>query len=447
MASLSQTSSRSGARWWPERLAPILALGGVLIASLQAFHVHLWTDSGSDFKTLYASSHLFNTGRLAYNFPNLTGVFRANQIVVPGWYAHAPTYPPFTLVTLAPIAALPMALAIYVWMALTVVALVDATWSMASLAERELNLSRPWRLLLAALVAASPLVSFGLQLGNVSMMASALCIMAVMAPAGRHLNWRAAALTLSLLLKPHIALWLLVAMLVSRNRADRALVLRSVAWFAVAVSLILVSTFVHPYGPQLRDYTHMVTSEILTGCLNPRNHELLPPAAEITSVQSLFGYGLDHAPLQILTTLTLAGLAAALLFASRRFPADNAAARLELLGAWSTFGLLVTYHRTHDGVILFFLLPWLLYRVSRRWADPVPWAVLAAYCFLAIGGFPPTFDWVAHLGFAALSQFIVFRQSALGTLALQLILIVDLLWHKQVPAKIASTTLLRSAAA
>lgn len=441
-------SSRASARWWPERLAPILALGGVLAASLPNFHPYIWQDSGSDFKTLYASSRLFNTGRLAYNFPNLGDVFHANGVVPPGsWYAHAPTYPPFTLVTLAPIAALPMVPAVYLWMVLSTIALVAAMWAMTSLMEREFALGRFWRLLLIALVAASPLVSFGLQIGNVSVMASALCILALMAPTGTHPNWRAVALTVSLLLKPHIALWLLVAMFFSRNRSDRALVWRTAAFSAATITIILLSTLAHPFGAQLGDYTHMVTSEIATGCLNPRNHELLPPAAEITSIQSLFGFGLDHAPLQIFTILSLATLAGALVFASRRFPAEDSAARLELFGAWSTFGLLVTYHRTHDGVILFFLLPWLLFRLSRRLADPLPWTVIAAYCFLAIGGFPPTFDWIAQIGFPELSRFFVFRQSAVGTVILQFLLIADLLTLAPLGHPMKESAPLRSVAA
>ena len=441
--SLGENRSMS-ARWWPERLAAVLALAGVVLASLPGYHVRTWQDAGSDFKTLYASARCFVAGTRAYSFLNIGNVFKANGVVLPAsWYAHAPTYPPFTFALLAPITAFPMVQAVYLWMGLSALALVFAIWSMADTCEHTFTLRRAWRLLLIPLVVASPLVSFGLQIGNVSVMAAALCILAVMTTG--HASWRAAALTLSLLLKPHIALWLLVGMFVSRNRDDRALVVRTFAFFAVALVCIGVWFSIHlPFGLQLRDYTGMVTSEISTGCLNPRNHELLPPVAEITSLESFFGFFLDKPWMQIVNGLFLLLMGGALAILSRSPENNRIDTRLELLGAWSTFGLLVTYHRTHDGIILFLLLPWVLMRLQRRGADALAWGVLFLGVAMSFGGFPPPgFSWIWLMGAHWLAQFMLYRQSAISMLLLMLVLLGHL-WRQARSGALRSATPERS---
>ena len=406
-----------------------MALGGVVLASMPGYHVRTFQDAGSDFKTLYSSARCFLAGLPAYDFTNIGNVFHANGVVTPGsWYAHAPTYPPFTFALLAPIVALPMVAAVYLWLGLSTAALMFAVWSMSEISERVFGLGRAWRLVIIALVAASPLVSFGLQIGNVSVIAGVLCILAIMAPEEVHPSWRATALTVSLLLKPHIALWLLVGMFLSRNRKDRALVVRTFGFFAGALLCFGLWSSLHFHlGMQLRSYTGMVSSEIATGCLNPRNHELLPPAAEVTSLESFFGFFLDTPWMQVINGISLLFMFCALVYVTRALRSSANGLRLELLGAWSTFGLLVTYHRTHDGIILFLLLPWLLARLSRRISDPAAWGIVAFGLAMSLGSFPPSFDWISNvLGLHWLSQFLVFRQSAIGTLLLLLLLLIDL---------------------
>ena len=415
--------------WWPERLAAFCALAGVVLASLPGFHVRTFQDAGSDFKTLYASATCFLRGQLAYNFHSIGEVFNANGVVQPAnWYAHAPIYLPFTFAVLAPMTALPMVIAVYLWMALSTVALLFAVWSLADLAQRSFGLGRIWRLVLLALIAASPSVSFVLQIGNVSVVAAALSIIAVAGGERVSPTWRVVALTVSMLLKPHIAFWLLLAMLLSHRRDDRSLAVRTSV--VVAVSLIVICgcfAILMPAGLQLHDYTAMVSSEIATGSMNPRNHELLPPAAEITSLQSLFGYFMEAPAMRWISGVLLVLFGGSLLYLSRALRREDMGTRLELLGAWSTFGMLVTYHRTHDGIILFLLLPWALARIVQRAADIIPWGALALGTLITFGSFPPTFDWVAtllHLPW--FSQFLVFRQSALATALLMILLILDL---------------------
>ncbi len=436
LARLLGEDRRPHARWWPERLAPLLALTGLVLASLPGYNVAGWQDAGSDFKTLYASARCFLTGLRAYNFTNIGRVFDANHVIRPGsWYAHAPTYPPFTFAVMAPVAALPMVVADYVWLGISTLALVLAIWAMASAAERHFALTRPWRLLIIVGVAASPLTSFGLQIGNVSVVAAALCIIAVMCDAGTlHLNWRALALTISLLLKPHIALCLMLGMFLSRNREDRAVVLRTCLFFAAALAAFSLWSFVAlPFGTQLGDYTAMVRSEIATGCLNPRNHELLSLPPQVTSFESLLGYSLDSPWMQSITAVVLLGFASCLVFLSRSAPASRAGTRLELLGAWSTFGLLATYHRTHDGVILFLLLPWLLAAISRRRSDLAAWGTLALLILMSVGPDYPGLRKLADQYHSPLAQFLFFRQASVATLLLLLLLVTHLLREVRVP--------------
>jgi hypothetical protein len=418
------------ASWWMERLAAALGIGGVVVATLSGYHVHAAQESSSDFKTLYASGKLFLRGVDAYNFPNIETVFRQFRIVIPvSWYAHAPTYPPFTFALLAPIIALPMAAAVYVWFFISAISLVVAIWAMADTAERSFGLNRWWRLLLIVLTAAAPIVSFGLEVNNVCVASAALCIIAVMYAEDRPSPWLALMFAASMLLKPHMALCLLLGMILSRNRIDRSLALRSLAWFAGALALVALLFFHRQLGLQLAGYTVMVQSEIATGCLNPYHHELVWPACQVTSLQLLLGYGMQAPWMQVANVAGLLLLGGALLYATRKEANNQSDTRLEVLGAWSTLGLLATYHRTDDGILLFMMFPWMLARWRRNLTDPIAWGVLLLLVLGSFGSYPPTFDWVAHLGLPALAQFLVFRQSALATLALMCLLLAHLLHH------------------
>jgi hypothetical protein len=430
------------ANWWPERLAAALALTALVLPMLPGFNVPGWQDAGSDFKTVYASGHSFLAGLRAYDFRNLGAVFGANHVVTPSsWYAHAPTYPPFTFATLAPILALPMVTAVWLWLAISTASLILATWAMASMAERQLGLSRAWRLLLIVAIAASPLTSFGLQIGNVSVVAAALCIIAVMWADVPNPSWCALALTVSLLLKPHIALCLMVGMFLSRNRRDRTIAVRAALFFAAAVVCFALWATLHlPFGMQLHDYTAMVRSEMATGCLNPRNHELLSVAPQITSFESLLGFYIDWPLLPILNAAILLPLAGLLIYLSRSAAAEDSALRLELLGAWSAFGLCATYHRTHDAIILFLLLPWLLARLRRRWSDGVAWGTIGLFVIMSVGpDYPMLAHWMAPPAPASGWQFLIYRQAAIATFLLLLLLLAHLLREVRLHAPHMST--------
>ena len=319
--------------------------------------------------------------------------------------------------------------AVYLWLAIATFSLIFAIWSLNRSVEQDFGLPRIWRLALIALVTISPLVNFGLFFGNVSVIAASLCILAVTAPDVHSLRpWRALAFAASLLLKPHLALLLIVGMLASKRKEDRLVAGMASAFFLVALLCFTVWTLHLPFGMQLRDYTAMVKSEIATGCLNPRNHELLAPAAQVPSLESLLGYFFDTPWMQAINVTVLVLSAGVLLFLSRTLPSQNPATRLELLGAWSTFGLLSTYHRSHDAIILFLLLPPLLAHLAQNARAFFAWGILLLSAALSIGSWPPHFDWIATtLASPRLADLLVFRQSAISALLLFVLLLAHLL--------------------
>ena len=230
-------------RSWLEFGFCMLAIAGVLASILPGLHPREWQASGSDLKTLYASAACFRTHIDAYSFTNIAAVFSANRVVPPeSWYAHAPVYPPFTLAAIAPLTFLPMVGAVYVWLIVASLASALATSCLVRAAELSFQMSLPWRALLIAFAAASPLASFSLEMGNVSAVVAAFCIAAVAMPMGRSssLNLRALALCLGLLLKPHLAIWFVVALLVSQVRKDRAVAARALGFFALACLAVVL---------------------------------------------------------------------------------------------------------------------------------------------------------------------------------------------------------------
>ena len=418
------------ASWWPERLAAVLAVSCLIIVALPGFNLRTWDGAASDFKTLYAAARLFFANQRSYDFAEIAQIFANNQIVTPpSWYAHGPTYPPFTFAVLAPVIAFPMVTAIWIWMCISAAALAVCIWAMSDAAQKNFGLSRGWRLIILCLVAASPVVSFVLFLENPSLVAAALCIIAVMWNRRLNPTWRGLVLTVSLLLKPHIAFWIILAMVVSRDLQDRRAALRACAFFAAALLCFGLWSLHLPLGLQLHDYASMVRNEIASGCLNPQAREFLPPVAEVTSFESLLGYFVGPPAMPILNAVFLLLGGGTLLYLSRTI-APSPATRLELFGAWSTFGLLATYHRSCDGTILFLLLPALLDRLAKKRTDGFACGVIVFVILISAGTSwsPPDFRWATQLfGLRRLEDFLFFRQSASAALLLLLIALGHLL--------------------
>ena len=429
-------ASRSGS--WLEFGFCVLGVVGVLASILPGFHPREWQASGSDLKTLYASTACFRTHIDAYSFTNIAAVFNANRVVPPeSWYAHAPVYPPFTLAAIAPLTFLPMVGAVYVWLIVASLAWAFATYSLVRAAEASFHISLPWRTLLIAFAAASPLASFSLEMGNVSAVVAALCIAAVAMPRQRwsSLNLRALALCLGLLLKPHLAIWFVVALLISQARKDRAIGARALGFFVLAC-LAVVSWMGahHILFAQVESYRAMVAAETHGGSMAASNDEFIAVAAQITSLASLLGYWIHSKALAVLAAAGLAVCAALLVAATWPRADDDDSSRLLRFAAWSAFGLIATYHRAHDGIVLLVLLPYVVARLRTSWHDWFAWSYLLLS--LAAGLGPPlqTINWLASTpGIGGAARFLAYRQSSLAFLLL-LLLVVAQAYRRQTHA-------------
>lgn len=409
---------------WLEFLASFLAIAGVIGSVLSGYHVRAWQASASDLKTLYASAQCFRHHIDPYDFRNIAAVFEANHVVAPTtWYAHAPVYPPFTLAVLTPLTALPMVPAVYLWMAVNGIALALAMFLLASAAGDLFLLSLPWRLALIALFAASPSLSFSLEMGNVSALVAALSIAAVILNATRPRlrSFAILALALALLLKPHLALWVVVALLFRRQ--SRKLSLASFGLFAVAVVCLgLWMAAHHQLGPELASYRSMVEREVGRGSMASTNRELIGVAAQITGFASLVGYWLTGWPLTVVNAAFLLALLGAVLYGSLH--AGETVSSLLLVSTWCAFGLVATYHRAHDGIVLLLLLPWLFARLRTSWKDPISLLLVALSFALGIGPSWESYGWLATKhGLAHIATFLLFRQSALVATILVLVLV------------------------
>ena len=229
--------------------------------------------------------------------------------------------------------------------------------ALSRIAGEDFLLGRFWRILLIASAAFSPLLSSGLELGNVSVIVAALCILAVTAREDRSPWPQAAGLTAALLLKPHIALWVLVPLLFLKRSPAHAVAVRAYGLsvgVAAAFGVWLVTQ--QTALAQMQSYGAMLASEVGTGSMAQGNHTVMEVTAQITSFESLVGVLVTQADWpQWLAHVVLVLFALALGWASWRLRSAGKQALLELIAAWCAFGLIATYHRAHDGTMLLLL--------------------------------------------------------------------------------------------
>ena len=417
--------------WWVEALAALLSIGGVLISVLQAFHPAAWQASASDLKTLYASAACFRQHLDPYSFANISAIFDANHVVQPAqWYGHAPVYPPFTLAVLAPLTLVPMVPAIYLWVGISALALATVAFTLAVYGGKMFDLSRPWRLLLIALFAALPLLSFALEMGNVSVIAGALCLLAV---TNQNTTSKATLLSIlaigtGVLLKPHIAVWVIAALLISRSRRERTLALGAIAVTAASVAgVVLWMAAHHQLFPQLMSYSAVMHKELGAGSMGPNNYELLDVSAQITSVGSLLGYSMHGLTLTAWTAGLLLMLLAALVSTTFQLSRKGSATRLLRVSAWCIFGLLATYHRALDATVVLVVLPYAVARLRRNARDFFFWTYAALLTLMGVGTTPETAHWLAAKpGLYHFATFMLYRQAPLAALLLLCVLIAEI---------------------
>ena len=414
---------------WLDGFLAFCAVGGITASTLTGVQFANSNYAGSDFKTLYASIWCFVHGLNAYGIPNLQAVFIANNVVQPDrWYGHAPVYPWTTLALGAPFTLLSMTAACYAMTILSGALLGVAIFALLRYAANRFDVGPVWRAAIAGLCAGTPLVAFGMDMANVSLMASALCFLAFVWRFSDSLRSRrgtrwipAAALAIAFLLKPHLAIWVGLAMALLPERGGRAVAARAltlITGFSVLTSATMVAT--RTLLLQTHGYLAMLAEETSSGAsMSAASHEVLPVVSQITSLESVVGFWINNVPLRLALTIAALGAFAWLLFRQTRVVSSERGA-LMAASAWCALGTMATYHRAHDAVLLLLLLaPWVIDH-QRKW--PVRWnAWIVAALF---GAMCVSFDlghvqrWIAMGPANDLVSFVLLRQAAIADLLL-----------------------------
>ncbi len=417
----------------------------------------------TDFKTLYASAAVFAQSRDAYNPENFTAIFNRDHVVLPTtWFGHQPVYPPVTLHLFAPLTRLPMAVAAQVWFGLSLACMLVALLLMLRQA-RTYALSWPWHLGIVAFVAASPLLAFSLDIGNVSVVAAALAIAAWMIalqqepgssgldqttqghkafaplfviPAGnlrseRHdINTQSAinlsaglALAGALCLKPHLALWVLLGIAIFCQRRGRRIA-RSASFFALVAILVSTSILVgqHRLVSTFASYKSTLAHEQGSGSMAAGSREILPIAAQITSVHSLLGYTFQPSIRHLLAgcVIVVAGL---FLYSLR---SQGKTSPLLGISALAALGQIATYHRDHDQIVLMPIALWICVELrqalrSRRCTATAILAILIGTTIIA--GWIP---WAREP-----QRFLQNRQASIVSIALVFLMLAGMMATKK----------------
>jgi hypothetical protein len=409
-------------------LIAFLAIGGIAASVLFDLPVRTSAFAGSDMKTLFASVWCFVHGQNAYTISNVKSVFAAQKVVFPeSWFGHAPVYPPTALAALIPLTALPMAPAVYAVVigsaALFAIAVVVL---LRKAAEDSCPLAG--RAAIAVLCACCPLFGFALSMANVSIAASALCILAFVRRKHGSPWLYATLLALAVLLKPHLAIWMLTGMLLLPERAARTVAIRAAilagSFTALVVALLAAC---HTLGMQLHGFAAILRAETASGSsMSTSSREVIPICAQITSLHSLLGFWWQSSPTQSAVAIALL-IALGFIVARQVHATWDEHESMPAIGAWLTFGLLATYHRAHDAVVLVILLPWLVETIRRAPRLWYSWALILLYAALNLSA---SFDVVrlriADGQYNSFIAFLLLRQAALANLGLLLVLLLSM---------------------
>ncbi len=157
-----------------------------------------------DFASVYAAARTWMHGGDPYDLPAVVATWRGA-----GAFAHrdvsyfATVYPPSSLVTIMPLAVLPAAPAMILWMALTIALLALQFLALGDMAH--LDRRDPRMLILIGASLASAALQFGILSGQLSIPAISLCIIAFWC-AGRQRDTLAGVLLgLACAVKPQVA--------------------------------------------------------------------------------------------------------------------------------------------------------------------------------------------------------------------------------------------------
>ena len=452
----SQGSSGRRQRWatavpYVESLLCLIAVAGLTLSLLGDFQSVRTTDYvATDYKTLYASAALFRHGGNPYSMAGIVEIYRESGVVLPrSMFGHAPVYPPVTLLLLWPLTYLSMGQSAMAWLVTSAAASAVALAMVLREARRQ-GLHWSLRLGIAAFTAGAPVLGYALDIGNVSPAVGALAaISLLMALRESHrsrarLTWGLVAggisLGLALCVKPHSAIWVFAGILLVCGSAGKLVAGISGGVFLLGNLTSLVILYMRGAAQSVvGSLVAMLVAESRSGSMSPASREALPAMAQLTGVNSLFGLWIGQPVRGALVAMVVLALLGSLLRVAwrTRWRGRDGSWQVLIVAALFAVGMLASYHRAHDAVMLPALLGlWLAHAIRRSVASRVSRAKRWVYgagsasvlLLLAAGWIDLPVragDRIAiWWGVPALRDLVGLRQGAVVTAALALALVI-----------------------
>jgi len=282
-----------------------------------------------------------------------------------------------TLVLLAPIAALPWPVAKIVWLALLLLAFALAVVSLAGTAQFRIDEPRT----LAFVAASLALAPFhtGIAMGNVSVIAIAVCALAMWAAHHRHDASAGVLLAVSVSLKPQIGAFFVLYYLARRRWRIFLSAAALTAGLVLLAALYLQIHGVAWFQDYLANAKGFFTADRIDDftAANPIRFTLI-------NLQVAFGTLTPQASTANLLAFSISGilLAAWLFFVARRGTCES---EILDLSAVSVLSLLPVYHRFYDAALLLVPLCWGLSQLRGKLKMIAALALLLMVPFLVPG--------------------------------------------------------------
>lgn len=189
------------------------------------------------------------------------------------------------------------------------------------------------------------------------------------------------ALALALCLKPHTAAWVAAGLALGAGAEGRRVAAIGAGGFSLAGSISLALLAARgQLSAVSNSFATMLVNEHRTGSMSPGSRELLPLGGQITALQSLFGLGLGGWPGGLLAAggVILLGWVLFRFVRTGQVRSWEADERVLFVSAVIAVGIIASYHRAHDGVVLTPLLLWISLVAQRLAGKGTTWRRSAA---------------------------------------------------------------------
>lgn len=357
---------------WKRRAGIILAMLGWLFCVAHSIYRNTMPFSGVDFRAIYASSRCvidkcdpYSESETMAEFLHQGGTLREAGPAIDGPFSpNYAGYPPMILLYLVPVALLPWPLALYVWLVLSVLLYGLAVFLFADLCADESSIAA--NTCLAVFLA---LGSIALEVANPSVPAAGLCCIAVWCfLTERYERTGVALFAVSLILKPHLGLLVLIYFLVTkasyRKRALQVIATTVLLCVPVMVWFTVQPSTKHWYS----EYNAALKGISARGFLSdpgPTNGT----AFRLADLQTIVSVVKDDPAFYNPVVWAICLLVLVVWIVLVRRLQSGRASDLLSLAAISAFTLLPVYHRSGDARLLLLTFPALaiLVRNSRLW--------------------------------------------------------------------------------